>query len=219
MSNVDKLNIAINVLNEISNIISSDNIEFKGTPEFKASMLYQKIYNKTRNYSINEDSDKEEGKSMVNESDTPYRLDLSKKDWFVFDDCFGTSEEKLFIKYIDSAIDKIKAKYDEVYLVRNERHFKIYNCDDGKALEPDFVLFLIEKNEEKSMHYQIFIEPKGQHLLAEDKWKEDFLKSLKDKHKLEQLWEGHKYFVWGMPFYNEKLRKVEFDESFNEIIK
>lgn len=218
LSSDDKLLIATKVLTEIADIISSDKVEFVGTPEFKASMLYQKIYNKTRNYAINEDSDKEEGKSMVSESDTPYRLDLGIRDWFVFDDCFGTSEEKLFIKYIDSAIDKIKAKYDEVYLVRNERHFKIYNFEDGGALEPDFVLFLIKKEGKESMHYQIFIEPKGQHLLAEDKWKEDFLKNLKDHHKLEQLWEGHKYFVWGMPFYNEKHRKIEFEESFKDFL-
>jgi type III restriction enzyme len=219
LSSEEKLLISSKVLVEIANIITSDKIEFKGSPEFKASMFYQKIYDKTRNYAINDDSDKEEGKSMVNESDTPYRLDLGIRDWFVFDDCFGTSEEKLFIKYIDSAIDKIKAKYDEVYLVRNERHFKVYNFEDGAALEPDFVLFLIKKDDKESMHYQIFIEPKGQHLLAEDKWKEDFLKSLKDQHKLEQLWEGHKYFVWGMPFYNEKHRKIDFDESFKEVIK
>lgn len=219
LSSDDKLYIATKVLSEIAQIIASDKVEFKGTEKFTHFLLKDKIYNKTRNYSITEESDKEEGKSMVNESQAPYQLDLAKRDWFVFDDCYGTSEEKLFIKYIDNIIENIQEKYDEVYLVRNERHFKIYNFDNGGALEPDFVLFLMNKSGKENMHYQIFIEPKGQHLLAEDKWKEDFLKTLKDQAKIEQLWEGHKYHVWGMPFYNEKHRKIEFNEQFNELLK
>jgi type III restriction enzyme len=73
-----------------------------------------------------------------------------QKDWFVFDDCFGTSEEKLLIKYIDKVYEKLKPKYDEIFLVRNERHFKIYNFEDGRAIEPDFVLFLVNHSPEEN---------------------------------------------------------------------
>ena len=89
-------------------------------------------------------------------------------------------------------------------------NFKIYNFDDGRALEPDFVLFLSNSKEEPSVYYQVFIEPKGQHLLVQDKWKEDFLKKLKDENRIEQLWKNREYTIWGMPFYNEVQRISEF---------
>ena len=108
---------------------------------------------------------------------------------------------------------QLREKYDEVYLVRNERFFKLYNFDDGRPLEPDFVLFLYQKSKPKSLHYQVFIEPKGSHLKQADEWKQKFLMSLKTEHKVEQLWEDKKYIVWGMPFYNNS-EEVVFDDSF-----
>ncbi|CAG8640753.1 5152_t:CDS:1, partial [Racocetra fulgida] len=78
--------------------------------------------------------------------------------------CFGTSEEKYFVKYIDRIYDKLQEKYDQIYLVRNERFFKLYNFEDGKPFEPDYVLFLRQKNPSKKSYYQVFIEPKGAYL-------------------------------------------------------
>ena len=103
--------------------------------------------------------------------------------------------------------------------MRNERSVKIFNFDDGAAIEPDFILFLVKKESIKSLQYQIFIEPKGGHLLKQDEWKENFLKRLKAEHKIEQLWEGKEFVVWGMPFYNEMERKTVFEKEFNSLIK
>lgn len=218
LSPKEKLEAAIKVLEDISTVIASDKIEFKGTKEFKPYMLKDEIKDKTLNFTVNEGEDKESGKSMNNPSETAIHLDLSKRDWYVFDDCFGTSEEKFLIKYIDKVYEKLKPKYDEIYLVRNERHFKIYNFYDGRPLEPDFVLFLVKDDPVESLQYQIFIEPKGGHLLKTDEWKEKFLKELKEKHILELLWKDRKYIIWGMPFYNEQLRKVEFENEFIKLI-
>ena len=146
------------------------------------------------------------------------RIDLSQKDWYAFTDNYGTSEEKYLVKYIDKAYEQLKNKYSEIYLVRNERHFQLFNFDDGKPVEPDFVLFLKKKEGDETVHYQVFIEPKGEHLLEHDAWKEGFLKSLKKQHKLNLLWKSKKYTIWGMPFYNESLRKTEFENAFREIL-
>ena len=219
LSPKEKLDASVKVLEDISTVLASDKIEFKGSREFKPFLLKDKIKDKVLNFTLNESEDKEYGKSMINPVETSYHLDLSKKDWYVFDDCFGTSEEKLLIKYIDKVYEKLKPKYEEIYLVRNERHFKIYNFEDGRAIEPDFVLFLVNHQPEENLHYQIFIEPKGGHLLMQDEWKEKFLTSLKEEHQLEQLWKGKKYVVWGMPFYNEVLRKTEFESSFNHLLE
>ena len=112
----------------------------------------------------------------------------------------------------------MKTKYSKIYLVRNEKYFQLYNFDDGRAMEPDFVLFLEKKGIGQALHYQIFIEPKGEHLLREDEWKENFLRTLKEKAEIQVLWKTKKFIVWGMPFYNEQLRKVEFENEFGKII-
>lgn len=218
LSQEEKLEASIKVLEEIAPILASDRIEFKGSKEFKPYMLKDRIKDKVLNFSLNENGDAEFGRSMINPAETNYYLDLSSKNWYVFDDCFGTSEEKLLIKYIDKVYENLKLQYDEIYLVRNERFFKIYNFEDGRPLEPDFVLFLLNHNSGEAVHYQIFIEPKGQHLILRDEWKEKFLLSLKEEHQLEQLWKDQKYIVWGMPFFNSQVKMNEFEDSLNELI-
>jgi type III restriction enzyme len=198
----DVLDAVLQVLEKVSKSVSSEKLEYKGSKEFKPYMIKDKISEKVLNFAENESEDKEFGKSINNAQETSIYLDLSNKSWYVFNDCFGTSEEKYFIKYIDKIYNQLREKYDEVYLVRNERFFKLYNFDDGRPLEPDFVLFLYQKAKPKSLHYQVFIEPKGSHLKQTDAWKQNFLVSLKKEHKIEQLWEDRKYTVWGMPFYN-----------------
>jgi type III restriction enzyme len=152
-------------------------------------------------------------------TNTELQIDLSKKDWYVFNDNYGTSEEKYLVKYIDKTYDALKNKYDEVYLIRNEKHFQLFNFDDGTPVEPDFVLFLKKKEPGLSVHYQIFIEPKGSHLLQQDAWKQSFLLSLKKKNKIHILDKTKKYNIWGMPFYNETLTKSDFENAFKEIIR
>ena len=79
--------------------------------------------------------------------------------------------------------------------MRNERIFKIYRFSDGKAVEPDFVLFLTEKDTKKALSFQLFVEPKGQHLLRTDQWKEDFLKEIEGHFKIVDLFESDKYYT------------------------
>ncbi|MBU0701929.1 DEAD/DEAH box helicase family protein [bacterium] len=213
-----KLDIVIEVLEKVSPAIISDKVEFEGTPEFKPYEINKTFKDKTLNIYVREGSDQEYGVGQKETNNPDLKLDLSNKEWYVFNDNYGTSEEKYLIKFINKTYDELKAKYSKVYLVRNEKYFQLYNFDDGRAMEPDFVLFLEKKGIGQVLHYQIFIEPKGEHLLREDEWKENFLRTLKEKAEIQVLWKTKKFIVWGMPFYNEQLRKVEFENEFGKII-
>ena len=142
------------------------------------------------------------------------------REWYVFNANYGTSEEKAFVQMLDGEIDKLKEKYEGMYLIRNERHFKIYSFDDGRAFEPDFVLFLRERNG-NMLSYQIFIEPKGRHLKEHDQWKEDFLTQIKERFA-EKVLEfrtqrgTQKYRLVGVPFYNSQ-NDTPFKESLHEL--
>lgn len=215
-----KLYISSKVLLDLSSIIASEKIEFKGTKEFFPHMIKSVFTDKTMNFTVGEGEDKQFSRSMNDpvEATNLYHLNLNSKEWYIFNDCFGTSEEKLLIKFIDKKYDVLKEKYSDVYLFRNEKHFQLYNFSDGRPLEPDFVLYLIGKDDEDTIHYQVFIEPKGQHLLKADEWKEHFLLSIKDNFKIEQLFQNKKYVVWGLPFFNSELRMSEFESGFNDLI-
>ena len=123
---------------------------------------------------------------------------------------------------LDRQMDALKKKYDGIYLIRNERHFKIYNFSDGQAFEPDFVLFL-RKKDGNMLTYQIFIEPKGKHLKEHDKWKQDFLKEVTKKFEGEILKfktqkKTQKYRLVGIPFYNNEDEN-KFKRSLYEVIE
>jgi len=145
-------------------------------------------------------------------------MNLADKDWFVFNENYGTSEEKYLVKYIAKVAEQLNKEYSEFYLLRNEKHFKLFNSDDGQVFEPDFVLFLIKDSKNPAIHYQVFIEPKGAHLFKKDEWKSNFLLQLEAEHKIENLWKDKKYVVWGMPFYNEGETKSDFDKAFNRLL-
>ncbi len=215
----DKLDATTQVLTTVSSVIASDKIEFKGTKRFIPHMIRAVFTDKTLNFMIDAGGDKEFGKSMNDPSETAYYLDLSKRKWYAFDDCFGTSEEKLLIQYIDKKYSELAKAYSEAYLIRNEKHFKIYAFQDGRPLEPDFVLYLIGKEKIDTKHYQVFIEPKGKHLLKEDEWKEQFLLSIKEEFEVEQLFANKKYVLWGLPFFNEEYRKTQFEEAFEALLE
>ena len=140
-------------------------------------------------------------------------IDLKQKDWYVYDDNYGTDQEKYFIKFIHDRTDALRKAYSEFYLVRNERSFRLYSFNNGRAFEPDFVLFLRKKNGKKNTAIQIFVEPKGEHLMDADRWKEEFLKKIHDKAVILQ---GKGFSVYGLPFFNESGTKRDFADALSK---
>jgi len=107
----------------------------------------------------------------------------------------------------------LEQNFENIYLIRNERELKIYD-KLGRAFEPDFILFCKQK-EGKELIYQVFIEPKGNHLKSHDKWKEEFLKEIRDKKEVLDI-DSDKYLITGVPFYNNE-NENEFKESLEKL--
>lgn len=216
----DKLRVCVNILTQLAKDIRSSYCEYTGTKVFYPQPVKNVVVDKKLNIDIEPSSDRECGKPMSDLTQTNIHLNIKEKDWYMYDENYGTSEEKYFIKFIDSVIDKLKEKYSEVYLLRNERLFQIYRFNDGKPMEPDFVLFLKQRDADKFEQYQLFIEAKGDQLLQQDAWKEEFLKKIESEHEIEWtlFGENEKYKIIGMPFYNEN-NKNTFIKEFNKNLK
>ncbi|MDT3738179.1 MAG: DEAD/DEAH box helicase family protein [Candidatus Kapabacteria bacterium] len=210
IDNSDKLDIVIKFLDNIFSELKS-NITPKIGGEFKYSN-FSKVFSESKTKSIEL---KDLNKSIPEENE-----------WYVLDKFAGTSEEKALIEFIKNSFGNLESKYDDIYLLRNEEVFKIYDFEKGRGFQPDFILFMksnekkILKNEkEVTLNYQIFIEPKGTDHLEYDKWKEDFLHQITEKYGFDNIIKAeNKYFsLIGLPFFNEDSNSL-FETKFDLIL-
>lgn len=205
------------VFENIKNTVKANSSEFQGSREFepisiKTSVIEKKMYIEKPK----EGSEQEFGLSMSNESEK-IRLDLSDKEWYVYNDDYGTDEEKYLVKLIHDNITKLESKFKEIYLIRNQKILEIYDFNEGRRFEPDYLLFL-GNGKAKADYYQIFIEPKGGHIEDGDKWKEKFLLEIKEEKGVLNLFEDDKYIIVGLPFFQED-KKIDFKKNISEKIK
>lgn len=214
----EKLYSAVEVLRQIEPLLSKGGIGYKGTKQFRPKPIKDVFREHQQKFSLDDSSDKEYGKSMMETDNMYLRMDLSSADWHAYEDCFGTSEEKYLVRYIESIYPKLVEKYHDIYLLRNEKDLKIYNFTSGDAYQPDYVLFLKKKNDgDKTDYIQIFIEPKGEHLRSTDKWKEDAMKQIRENADIRFSTQSTNFNVWGMPFFTESKRHI-FDTALKEIV-
>lgn len=213
LSQRDKLFIAVEVLKQIDKMLPQEwNLAY-GSTDFEPQDLKSVFKDHILKITVDKDSDKEFGKSM-REAAAGLAMDLGNYDWHAYNDCYGTSEEKWFIKYIDSIYSKLKDKYQNIYLLRNEKDLKLAGFQDGRLFEPDYVLFMQRDNDgDICDNIQIFIEPKGRHLRETDKWKEDCLRQIKGKACIHFSTATERFNVWGMPFF-AKDQERDFDNAF-----
>lgn len=149
--------------------------------------------------------------------------ELVQKPWYVLDSFNGTSEERNLIYFLKETLGNLENKYEQVFLLRNEEVYTIYDFDKGRGFQPDFLLFLKEKK--KNLYYQIFIEPKGGQFKDEtggfetskEGWKEKFLSDITDKYSNSEVlkFETEEYKLIGLPLYNEK-KKDDFRAKYNK---
>ena len=208
----------LNMLGKVSDSVSKIVETYEGTKEFRAKNIRDVFKNKKCNYTVMHDGGRgfSQNDSTVSSG---IRIDLSHEDWFAFEDNFGTSEEKAFVAYFKSFVPQLKAKYDKVYLLRNERQMHLYSFIGGERFEPDYLLFLNSPITDGYEQLQIFIEPKGTHLVEGDKWKEDFLLELEGQSVPKKTYvDDNKYKIWGFHFFNRDVRSAEFSEDMEKLL-
>ncbi len=189
----EKLAAILGLLGQIEAEIRANVTEYEGTRDFRRDWVREVFEDKVLKF---------DAKNPRAADDAQFAHFVSGKDWFAFDTVYGTSEEKAFVRMLDRQMQKLQAQYEEIYLLRNEGHFAIYNFADGQAFQPDFVLFLREKGGQ-TLVYQIFIEPKAKILQKAEPWKLDFLDKIKSEFGTKLLkFEDRKYRLLGVPFYN-----------------
>ena len=199
-----KLSACEGLLSQIESEIRKEITEYQGTKHFYEHHVRAVFTDKTLKFSVDT--------PRADDSDTAYLVKIS--DWFAYDTLYGTSEEKAFVAMLDRWIQESTKTYEDIYLLRNEGHFSIYSFSDGSPFQPDFVLFLREKNGE-SLSYQLFIEPKGEHLAETDRWKEKFLQEIRAEYRSKILTENSKYRIIGVPsFYHERYEN-QFKDDLN----
>jgi len=140
---------------------------------------------------------------------------VANEPWYVYNANYGTSEEKEFVKMFARRFENLEKSFENIYLIRNEREVKIID-KLGRGFEPDFVLFCKQKSGNE-LTYQVFIEPKGNHLKAHDKWKEDFLNEIRSEKMTIEI-DSDNYLITGVPFYNNE-NENEFKKTLNNIFK
>lgn len=207
------------ILRDVSVYIQKIESEYEGTKEFYGD----RINNVLRDKKIYIDNPRGDGIGVsqaviVSES----KMDLSFESWYAYDDNYGTSEEKIFVKYFKGIVPELSKKYSEIYLIRNERipNLAIYEFDTGERFEPDFLLFLQKQGTDGYLQEQIYIEPKGSHLLEKDKWKEDFLIKIEEQGiPVKKYVDDNEYRILGLPFFNKEFRMEEFEEAISILSK
>jgi type III restriction enzyme len=207
--NPDEKRIAVSgLIGEIESEVREQTTDYEGTKEFRQEWVREVFKDKVLKFDAN---------NLRAEDDAQFEHFVSTRDWFANNTIYGTSEERAFVRMLDRFIIQLEEQYDEIYLLRNEGHFAIYNFSDGNAFQPDFALFLREKNEEMSV-YQLFVEPKGDYLKEHDQWKEDFLRKITSEFEGRRLeFNNKKFRLIGVPFYNNQDEN-EFRQALESVL-
>ena len=220
----DKLNACKQVLQIVSDYVQTIEVTYKGTTEFYGRPIREMFTDRTRN--VTREKEDESWGVGISQSDSSvnstYRMDLSDKEWYAYNDNYGTSEEKKFVKHFSTIVEDLKTKFSSISLIRNEIQVCIYSFSDGSKFEPDYVLILNKEQEGKekdNLYICMFIEPKGEHLLQKDSWKNSLLLDLVEKAiPVVKFVDDNEYRIWGTPLYNENATKSDFVTYFNKLI-
>ncbi|HEZ4380691.1 TPA: DEAD/DEAH box helicase family protein [Neisseria meningitidis] len=202
----DKLAGCLKILEMVEKHLNESDMPFIGTKEFTPKKLWE-IFGTPK-------------QKWVKKDDVKTTI-ATQNDWYVMNNFAGTGLEEALIQFISARLGDLKSKYD-VHLIRNEEVFKLNNFADGEGFMPDFILLLKDKQKSSSngvndfLHYQIFIEPKGEHLVETDGWKEEFLEAITVEYGMDKILQKDTphYRLIGLPFFTDHQKNGQFTESF-----
>src|SRR5690554_3475842 len=186
ISHFDYLQALNSLLTTIEVDIKNNSTEYEGSDYI--SDYVHKVF-KDKEIRVKKGTSREDGQESL----------VLEEPWYAYNANFGTSEEKKFVELFSRRFEGLNQKFENIYLIRNERELKVFD-KLGRAFEPDFLFFCKKRNEEQ-MTFQVFIEPKGGHLIANDQWKEDFLKEIRTEQKTMKI-HTDAYLITAVPFYN-----------------
>lgn len=191
------------LLQNIEADIKGNSTEYEGSNYIKAPI--HEVF-KDKQIRVNKYDERAKGQETL----------VANEPWYIYNANYGTSEEKKFVELFSRRFEGLNQKFENIYLIRNEREIKIFD-KLGRAFEPDFLLFCKQRNGEQ-MTFQVFIEPKGEHLKGHDKWKEDFLNEIRAEQKTIKI-HTDTYLITAVPFYNynnENEFKTTLENTLNE---
>ncbi|MCG1254052.1 DEAD/DEAH box helicase family protein [Staphylococcus epidermidis] len=198
-----KLSVLNDYLSKLETKIKSNYLKVKGTTIFEGIKISELIDDYVVEVN-NVNRDVESQKRPKN---------MNQHDWYIYDKAIVNGLERDLIDLINNMMEDLQKKYDEVYLIRNERKIKFREIDGVKGFMPDFLLYLKDDN----YTYQVFVEPKGKHLLLNDEWKEQFMLSINKREDIEVLAENDNVRLVGLCFYSDDaLKRQEFKEQLND---
>jgi len=203
ISHFDYLQALNGLLQNIEADIKGNSTEYEGSDYIKEPI--HKVF-KDKEIKVYKDSERANGQETL----------VANEPWYVYNANYGTSEEKKFVELFSRRFEGLNQKFENIYLIRNEREIKIFD-KLGRAFEPDFLLFCKQRDGEQ-MTFQVFIEPKGEHLKGHDKWKEDFLNEIRAEQKTVKI-HTDTYLITAVPFYNynnENEFKTTLENTLNE---
>jgi type III restriction enzyme len=202
ISHFDYLQALNGLLQSIEADIKNNSTEYEGSDYIKEPI--HKVF-KDKEIKVYKDSERADGQETL----------VANEPWYVYNANYGTSEEKKFVELFSRRFEGLNQKFENIYLIRNEREIKIFD-KLGRAFEPDFLLFCKQRDGEE-MTFQVFIEPKGEHLKGYDKWKKDFLTEIKAEQKTIKI-HTDTYLITAVPFYsynNENEFKTTLENTLN----
>jgi type III restriction enzyme len=202
VSHFDYLQALNGLLQSIEADIKSNSTEYEGSDYIKEPI--HKVF-KDKEIKVYKGSERADGQEAL----------IANENWYVYNANYGTSEEKKFVELFSRRFEGLNQKFENIYLIRNEREIKIFD-KLGRAFEPDFLLFCKQRDGEQ-MNFQVFIEPKGEHLKGHDKWKEDFLMEIRTEQKTIKI-HTDTYLITAVPFYNYN-NENEFKTTLENTLK
>jgi type III restriction enzyme len=204
ISNEDKLNFTLKFLTNAFDVLKGYIKPYKGS-EFKPGS-FEMFFGDPKIKAVEVDQESERLSKA-----------LENKEWYALNTFVGTDEERELIRFIMDTFANIDTIYQDIYLLRNEEVYKIFDFDQGRGFQPDFLLFLWNENED--VYYQVFIEPKGPRRTGDEDWKEEFLREISNQYGIDNVIraENTKYKLIGLPFFTTQrdIFQREFRDKLN----